>query len=266
VKSAARIRLDVYGGEVACDGARVKMPATPQLSRTFDNGAVVAADVGAGAHTIVLSTLDAAGRETGSACARGDWSAGSSVCVELAVQPLVDAGAFDVAPIDAGCTTPDECVMPRSCRANQKLEYATGMCVDGACVYGAPRVTECPQGCYDGDCTGGLTALDPAQAYVAGTTTSVALAEVSGTGAGGGIAPSGSGVEVRIGFAPRGTGRALTLRYSVDGFASQSSLAMSFVAYAGSDRELWSATLPPQPAGAHVLFYVEADGWDNTVL
>jgi hypothetical protein len=259
VMEAAAIRIEVYG-DVGCDGARPSAGA-PQLSKTFHKGEEIAVDVGAGAHTIALYTIDASGRDTGSACARGNWSAGSTVCVNLPILSLDDLASVD--SMDAGCS----CLAKRDCQANQKLEYPVGMCVANSCTYPAPKSTICPQGCYNGDCTGGLTTVDPAQAFVAGTSTSVALTEVSGAGSGGGTAPSSSGVEVRVAFSPRGTGRDLTLKYSLDGnFASQTSVSLMFSSYEGTDREVWSATLPAQPSGTKIYFFVEADGYDNTIL
>jgi hypothetical protein len=263
VMEAAKIRIDVYA-DVGCDGARPAM-GTPQLSKSFDKGQEIAVDVGAGPHTVALYTLDASGRETGSACARGNWSAGSTVCVNLPILSLDDLASVDLlnASGDAGCV----CEPKRECQSNQKLEYSAGMCVANACQYPPPKSTICPQGCYAGDCTSGLTTVDPAQAFVAGSSTSVALTEVTGAGSGGGTAPSSSGVEVRVGFVPRGTGRALTLKYSLDGnFAAQTSLALMFKDYEGSDREVWSATIPAQASGAKIYFFVEVHAFDNTVL
>ena len=259
VMAATQIRIEVYG-DVGCEGAR-PASGTPQLAKSFDKGQEIAVDVGAGAHTIALYTIDASGRETGSACARGNWGAGSTVCVNLPILSLDDLAAPDSA--DAG----GDCVAKRECQANQKLEYPAGMCVADSCSYPAPKSTICPQGCYGGDCTGGLSAVDPAQAFVAGTSTSVALTEVSGAGSGGGTAPSSSGVEVRVAFSPRGTGRAVTLKYSLDpNFTAQTSLPLGFSSYQGSDREVWSATIPAQPSGSKVYFFVEVDGYDNTIL
>jgi hypothetical protein len=94
---AALVRLDVYGADAHCGVGGVAVGAdAPQSSSRFLPTDPIGFDVSPGHHTIVLTLFaDAAGASPfATACTEGDFSAGSSDCLQLTLASLGDGGSL----------------------------------------------------------------------------------------------------------------------------------------------------------------------------
>jgi hypothetical protein len=190
-------------------------------------------------------------------------------------EPPGDGGAVTVAlPVCAAdshvcvaCATPADCARPPACQANFTIAYpGTSPCVKGACIYPPPTIARCPLGCYQGACTSALASIGMSAAFEEGTQTPVPLVVLLGAGSGGGPASPSKGVTIRTQVSPRGSARAVTLQYFLNGnFGTRYSVPMAFEHYVAPADEQYSAVLPAQPAGTQVYFYVEADSYDSSV-
>ena len=104
-------------------------------------------------------------------------------------------------------------------------------------------------------------------ALQAGTQTPVDLGIVLGTAAGGGAAPATRDVTVLANTGPPGAAKTLVLTYMLNGnFGAQTQVAMTRTGAVGGGTEEWSGTVPKQPAGTRVYFFLTATGWDGTTL
>ncbi|MSP62962.1 MAG: hypothetical protein EXR72_22030 [Myxococcales bacterium] len=183
---AALLRLEVYGPDAACDGARLAPGAgAAESTSMFVPGEAIRLDIAPGRHTLVLTAFADAGGGSpiGEACTTADLAPGAQVCLDLTLARVDSDGGsaidalFDGPPSDLpGCRSNSDCA-PRFCRT------LTRQCVD--CLKQA-------------DCPGGKV-CSPAGACVEGcdldqggprTDSSIALAADPSRQASGGLPPS----------------------------------------------------------------------------
>jgi hypothetical protein len=88
---------------------------------------------------------------------------------------------------------------------------------------------------------------------------------VLGTQAGGGSAPATRDVTVLADTGPPGAAKSLILTLMLNGnFAAQTQVAMVRSGSVVGGTEEWTGTVPQQPAGTRVYFFLTATGWDGT--
>jgi hypothetical protein len=165
-------------------------------------------------------------------------------------------------------------VKPTDCNGNIITTYGEGNCMDGACVWPSSMNT-CTNGCYV-DMTGkpqcvqtplnflGMTAASSA---TSGASVAIGVVDNGGSGDMGGTAPASDGVAITTQTYPHGATKEVHLLYSLTDVtvAMPTDVMMTF------DKEVapndqWKATIPAQPAGTRVWFYVRAVGWGGAML
>jgi hypothetical protein len=138
VTRAAVLRLDVYDGDVHCDGAGVTAGApAPSLTKVVTAGQPIKLDIPGGKHVLLLSAFSDAGSTQllGSACTEADLTADASACFMLTLVEAPDFAMPQMPPCDGGtcaCTTvPDNCPVGMYCG------------VDGNCAAGCKVLADC---------------------------------------------------------------------------------------------------------------------------
>jgi hypothetical protein len=192
-------------------------------------------------------------------------AAGSDGGGQTVSLPLCDTGPH----VCVGCRNAADCVRTPDCQGNVQVSYpANGSpCVNGACLYPPPTIVSCMFGCFGGVCSGQLASLINVWALQTGTQTTVALGTVLGTESGGGSAPATRDVTVVASTTPAGAAHTLVLTYMLNGnFAAQTQVSMTRTGIVTNGAEEWSGTVPKQPAGTRVYFFLDATGWDGTAL
>jgi hypothetical protein len=127
VSQAALLRVDVYPGDVTCDGNVAPSGSTAALSsRSFLQGQPISLDVPPGRHTIALTAYaDTAGTSPiGAGCAADtEFKPGSQICIDLTVGEVDASVANACGPecgffqfcgagvCEPGCKTSSECAL-----------------------------------------------------------------------------------------------------------------------------------------------------------
>jgi hypothetical protein len=149
---------------------------------------------------------------------------------------------------------------PVACDGNKVVTYGVpGTCAAGACTYPSTS-SVCPNGggCFNAQCTTAPTFEGNVAAYVAIAGTPVYPPN-------GGTSSTTLGTDFYVETSPKGSEKAVHLFYSINnnfGGVPGTDLVMQFNQWLGSNDQ-WKATVPAQPAGTTVYWYLRFDHYDG---
>ena len=151
---------------------------------------------------------------------------------------------------------------PAACDQNKVVTYsAPGVCSAGACTYPSSSVV-CPSGggCFNAQCTTAPTFEGNVYAFIAYAGTQVYPPN-------GGTSSTTLGTDFYVETSPKGSERTVHLFYALNNnFAGNNGtdVVMQFYQWIGSNDQ-WKATIPTQPAGTTVYWYIRFDHYDGSM-